>query len=313
MGIKTRALNRKYNSVDYSGSIAVSERDYSNLSNKKSSNGALNSFRILAVSGYRLISEHIFSHLILAMVIAVSMEIPRRAMDFADRLLNKTVLSQILKRIIDLAGASVGLLLCLPVFLILPILIKLDSPGPVFFKQLRVGINRRRGERRRMNAVPVNSDRKTDRRKDNSAGKPFVILKFRTMRNDAEKQSGPVWASKNDSRITKLGRFLRISRLDEIPQLINVLKGDMSLVGPRPERPFFVEKLSKEIESYQTRLEVKPGITGLAQVENGYDQTTDDVRRKVSFDIDYIKRWNILRDIKIMFKTVIVMITGKGM
>lgn len=313
MGIKTRALNQRYNSVDYSGSIAVSDGDYSYLSNKKPSAGALNPLRMLAVSSYRLFSEHIFSHLVLALVIAVSMELPHKAGLLAGKILNKTVFSQAIKRFIDLTGASVGLLLCLPVFLILPVLIKLDSPGPVFFKQLRVGINRRRGERRRMNAAPVNSERKADRRKDNSAGKPFVILKFRTMRNDAEKQSGPVWASKNDSRITKLGRFLRISRLDEIPQLINVLKGDMSLVGPRPERPFFVEKLSKEIESYQTRLEVKPGITGLAQVENGYDQTTDDVRRKVSFDIDYIKRWNILRDIKIMFKTVVVMITGKGM
>ncbi len=313
MGIKTRALNQRYNSVDYSGSIAVSDGDYSYLSNKKPSAGALNPLRMLAVSSYRLFSEHIFSHLVLALVIAVSMELPHKAGLLAGKILNKTVFSQAIKRFIDLTGASVGLLLCLPVFLILPVLIKLDSPGPVFFKQLRVGLNRRRGERRRMNAAPVNSERKADRRKDDSAGKPFVILKFRTMRNDAEKQSGPVWASKNDSRITKLGRFLRISRLDEIPQLINVLKGDMSLVGPRPERPFFVEKLSKEIESYQTRLEVKPGITGLAQVENGYDQTTDDVRRKVSFDIDYIKRWNILRDIKIMFKTVVVMITGKGM
>jgi len=217
------------------------------------------------------------------------------------------------KRVLDILGATIGLLLSAPIFVLLPILIKLDSPGPIFYRQLRVGMNRRRLNRRAM-GISLNSERRnSDRRNNHSFGKPFTIYKFRTMRQDAEKNSGPTWASKNDPRITRLGQFLRLSRLDEIPQLFNVLKGDMSLVGPRPERPFFVEKLVTEIDSYDARLQVKPGITGLAQVEHGYDQTLDDVRKKVHFDLEYIRRWNVFRDLKIMLKTVVVMVAGKGM
>ncbi|MBD3170673.1 MAG: sugar transferase [candidate division Zixibacteria bacterium] len=217
------------------------------------------------------------------------------------------------KRAVDVTGALSGLLLCFPVFIILPVLIKLDSPGPVFFRQLRVGFNRRRSDRRSMEIPAARDRRSNDRRQNNLYGKPFMIYKFRTMRQDAEKHSGPVWASKNDPRITPLGRFLRASRLDEIPQLINVLKGEMSLVGPRPERPYFIEKLRTQIDFYESRMNVKPGITGLAQVEHGYDQDIDDVRKKVNFDLEYIRRWNVYHDFKIMLKTVVVMVGGRGM
>ncbi len=271
--------------------------------------GVLNYFYI---SIHHLFSEYILSSLILLTSIIYFAALGERIKYLFSRILEKRIFSISIKRIIDIIGASVGLILTFPVFMVLPILIKLDSPGPVFFRQLRVGVNRRRKERRKVGAdIPMNQ-RRNDRRNCNIYGKPFTIYKFRTMRQDAEKLSGPVWASKDDPRITKLGKFLRVSRLDEIPQLFNVLRGDMSLVGPRPERPYFVEKLITEIDCYPERLKVKPGITGLAQVEHHYDQCIEDVRKKVSYDLEYIRRWNIIRDIKIMFKTIIVMALGKG-
>ena len=129
---------------------------------------------------------------------------------------------------------------------------------------------------------------------------------------DAEKNSGPVWATQNDPRITRIGRFLRKTRLDEIPQFLSVLKGDMSLVGPRPERPKFVADLSTKVDNYTRRLDVKPGITGLAQVENGYDSSLASVNRKVQYDLQYIRSWSVLSDLRILAKTVVVVITGKG-
>lgn len=133
------------------------------------------------------------------------------------------------------------------------------------------------------------------------------------MYRDAEKRSGPVWAKHDDPRITRVGRILRKTRFDEIPQLLNVLTGDMSLVGPRPERPYFVERLGGEIENYRNRFEVKPGITGLAQVEHKYDESLDDVNFKVKYDLTYIRDWNIVEDIKILLKTVVVVLTARGM
>ena len=143
-------------------------------------------------------------------------------------------------------------------------------------------------------------------------GRPIRVIKFRTMIADAEKKCGPVWATKNDPRITRLGNFLRKTRLDEVPQFINVLKGDMSLVGPRPERPVFVEDLCSKVENYDKRLQVKPGITGLAQVENGYDSSVTSVVRKVHYDLKYIQNWSLWSDVKILLKTVVVVVTGKG-
>ncbi len=217
-----------------------------------------------------------------------------------------------LKKCLDIFGALLGLLLASPLFLIVPILIKLDSRGPVFYLQDRIGINRRRRHRRALNIEHSDDIRRVERRREDLLGKPFKVIKFRTMVQDAEKHCGPVWATQNDNRITRLGRFLRKTRIDEVPQLLNVLKGEMSLVGPRPERPFFVKDLSQKVPGYATRLKVKPGITGLAQVRVGYDSSVDSVVEKVKNDIVYIRNWSIWSDIKILLKTVVVVATGRG-
>ncbi|UCC81343.1 MAG: sugar transferase [Candidatus Zixiibacteriota bacterium] len=203
-------------------------------------------------------------------------------------------------------------MISLPILLVVSVLIRLDSKGPVFYTQLRVGRNRRKGGRRQMN-LDVNDRRQfSDRRKENGFGKPFKIIKFRTMYIDAEKHTGPVWASKKDPRVTGIGRILRKTRIDEIPQLVNVLIGDMSLVGPRPERPFFVAKLGNIINGYLERFDVKPGVTGLAQVEHKYDESIEDVDGKVRYDLKYIKSPSIVQDMKIILKTVIVVLTARG-
>ena len=140
-----------------------------------------------------------------------------------------------------------------------------------------------------------------------------MIMKFRTMRHNAEKLTGPVWAVKNDPRITRIGAFLRATRIDELPQLLNILKGDMSIVGPRPERQFFIEKLKSAIDGYEKRLLVRPGLTGLAQVEHKYDESVEDTKVKVRHDIQYVHNLNLIRDIKIILKTVYVVLAAKGM
>lgn len=217
-----------------------------------------------------------------------------------------------LKRMIDISGSAIGLLLCLPLFFVVGILIKLDSPGSVFFRQERVGMNRRRRERRTLGVKKSQDERRVDRRKKNLYGESFYLYKFRTMVVDAEKGCGPIWAKNDDPRITNIGKVLRRTRIDELPQLINVLKGEMSLVGPRPERYYFVRDFIGRIDGYPNRLGVKPGITGLAQVENGYDSCEDDVKLKVNHDLNYIRQWSILKDFKILLKTVLVVATGKG-
>jgi lipopolysaccharide/colanic/teichoic acid biosynthesis glycosyltransferase len=224
----------------------------------------------------------------------------------------KAMVNRTIKRTLDVIGASIGILLCLPFWLVVPLAIKFSSEGPVFYTQTRVGVNRRKRSRRCFPKVADDDRRARDRRRDDYLGKPFQVLKFRTMVVDAEKLSGPVWATKNDPRITKVGRFLRKTRLDEIPQFINVLKGDMALVGPRPERPSFVRELSGVVDHYTQRLEVKPGLTGLAQIENGYDSTVAGVAEKVKSDLTYIRNWSLWYDVKIMARTVIVVFTGKG-
>ncbi len=191
---------------------------------------------------------------------------------------------QSMKRLTDIFASLIILFFSSPLWVLISIAIKLDSHGPVVYSQERVG-------------------------KD---GEIFKMHKFRSMRADAEKNSGPVWAPQNDNRVTKVGRFLRNTRLDEIPQFINVLDGDMSLVGPRPERPFFVEKLSKEIPLYHRRLKVRPGITGWAQIKQGYDRSIDDVRSKVRYDLFYIENMSFRMDIKIILYTFYVMLMGKG-
>lgn len=189
----------------------------------------------------------------------------------------------LVKELGDRVLAIVGLLLYLPFLAVFAILIKATSRGPVLFKQDRVG-------------------------KD---GKVFGIIKLRTMYLDAEESTGPIWAKPNDPRITPVGKFLRMTHLDEVPQLINVIKGEMSIVGPRPERPVFVDRFRNQIPNYSERLRVKPGITGLAQVCHRYDETLRDVKRKLAYDLLYIQRTCLMFDLAILFMTV-RRLTGKG-
>lgn len=215
------------------------------------------------------------------------------------------------KRVIDIAVAALGLV-CFTVLLpLLALIIRLDSRGPIFYSQTRVGINRRARERRSGNPGDDTNRRSRDRRKILSHGSPFSIHKLRTMYVDAE-SDGVKWASKGDSRITRVGYWLRLTRLDECPQFLNVLRGEMSLVGPRPERPPFIELLSDEVPGYLDRLRFKPGITGLAQVELGYDTDVDSVGNKVACDVDYITNFGLMRDVSIIFRTARVVVTGRG-
>ncbi|MER3524979.1 MAG: undecaprenyl-phosphate glucose phosphotransferase [Ignavibacteria bacterium] len=188
-----------------------------------------------------------------------------------------------MKRVLDVSFAFVVLVLGMPLWLFIALLIKLDSPGPVLYKQERVG----------------------------KEGKVFNILKFRSMYLDAEK-AGPQWAERGDPRVTRVGAILRKLHLDEVPQMWNVLKGDMSLVGPRPERPMFVEKLSQEIPLYARRLRVRPGITGWAQVKHKYDESVEDVKKKIQYDLFYIENMSLRMDFKIILNTIAHMLLGKG-
>ncbi|MDY0079265.1 MAG: undecaprenyl-phosphate glucose phosphotransferase [Ignavibacteriales bacterium] len=189
-----------------------------------------------------------------------------------------------IKRLLDIIIAFIAIIFSLPLIILVGIAIKIDSNGPVFYRQERTG-------------------------KD---GKTFKIFKFRSMVVDAEKNTGPIWSKKDDPRVTRVGKIVRKVRIDEIPQMINVLKGDMSLVGPRPERPFFVEKLAKEIPYYKRRLKVKPGVTGWAQIKHKYDESVEDVREKLKYDLFYIENMSLRMDFKILFRTVFVVFFGKG-
>jgi lipopolysaccharide/colanic/teichoic acid biosynthesis glycosyltransferase len=216
-------------------------------------------------------------------------------------------------------GLALAMLVPLSPFMALVALaIKVDSPGgPVLFRQERVGLDRRRrtvgadaGANAGANAVAAAFA--ADRRRTHGVGRPFGIYKFRTMIPNAEGLTGPVWATERDPRITRLGRLLRRLRVDEIPQFINVLKGEMRLIGPRPERPHFVDQLVLEIPGYAERQKVPPGITGLAQVKRHYDASVQDVRTKVKYDVYYVNNRGRLLDLKIMIKTIDVMLLGRG-
>ncbi len=208
-----------------------------------------------------------------------------------------------IKRAIDVAAAIVGLTAMIVLMPLIGLAICLDSPGGVFYSQTRIGINRRR---RRVGGYGT-----SDRRKIVQPGRPFRIHKLRTMRTDAERD-GPQWASKGDARVTRVGRLLRATRLDEVPQFLNVLRGEMSLIGPRPERLCFIHKLEKDVPDYRDRLLVLPGITGLAQVINGYDGSVEAVRRKVELDRQYIRDFSLAADLRIVCKTIKVVLTGEG-
>jgi lipopolysaccharide/colanic/teichoic acid biosynthesis glycosyltransferase len=210
--------------------------------------------------------------------------------------------------LLERLAALVLLLMISPLMLLITLAVKLDSPkGRVFYRQERVGLNRRREDC----AGDVAAEQR-ERRATPGHGQVFLIFKFRTMVPEAEKLTGPVWASERDPRVTRVGRVLRRLRLDELPQLLNVVLGQMRLIGPRPERPLFVEELREQIPDYTHRLKVHPGITGLAQVEREYDGSVTDVRKKVQYDLFYVQHRSRLLDIKIMLRTIMVMILGRG-
>jgi sugar transferase (PEP-CTERM system associated) len=195
----------------------------------------------------------------------------------------RSLLTLLLKRLIDLLCGLAGLLLTSPLMLLMAITIRLESKGAVIFRQTRVGLR----------------------------GQPFKLLKFRSMRDDAE-QLGAVWASENDPRVTRIGRFLRNYRLDELPQFVNIIRGQMSFVGPRPERPVFVEQLREEISYYDERHSVRPGLTGWAQVQYHYGSSLEDARRKMEYDLFYLKNLSIPFDCAIILRTIRIVLTGRG-
>ena len=188
------------------------------------------------------------------------------------------------KRVFDIVVSSFAIVLFSPLVIGAAILIKIVSPGSVFFKQRRLGYR----------------------------GRIFDIYKLRTMQINAEKETGPVWAKEDDPRLIKFGKVIRKLHIDEFPQLLNVLKGQMSIVGPRPERPFFVSKLTNEVREYNNRLNVKPGITGLAQIRHKYDETIEDVKKKIKLDLLYIRKMCFWVDVRILLQTIIVAALGKG-
>ena len=205
-------------------------------------------------------------------------------------------------RALNTVLALLALLALLPVFVLLALLIKLTSRGPVFYLQERVGLDRR----------GPGPDAHNHRRVTDHGGRLFTIYKFRTMHVDAERHSGAVWATAADPRVTPLGRVLRQYRLDELPQLLNVLKGEMNIVGPRPERPTIFAELRGHIAEYPLRQRAKPGITGLAQINHHYDRSIEDVRTKVSYDLEYIRRQSLREDLRIMLKTIPVILLRRG-
>jgi sugar transferase (PEP-CTERM system associated) len=189
-----------------------------------------------------------------------------------------------IKRTIDVVVSAILLVFLAPVLALVALLIRVDSPGPIFYTQERVGFR----------------------------GRPFTIYKFRSMRADAEVETGPVWAAGDDARVTRVGRFLRACRLDECPQLWNVLKGDMSVVGPRPERPVFVERLRLGVPYYEQRHLLKPGVTGWAQVCYPYGASVEDARMKLSYDLYYLLNWSTVFDLLIIFHTIKIVLCGRG-
>ncbi len=202
----------------------------------------------------------------------------------------------------NFAIALTALILLMPLIVFIALAVKLSSRGPIIYTQPRVGLDRRQndngGERRY--------------RVEDLGGQPFRIYKFRTMTVDAERHSGAVWATKNDPRITVVGGILRKTRLDELPQLINVLRGEMNIVGPRPERPAIFADLRNQVPQYQMRQRTRPGITGLAQIQQQYDTCVEDVRRKVELDLEYLNRKSVLEDLRIMLKTLPVVLFRTG-
>jgi lipopolysaccharide/colanic/teichoic acid biosynthesis glycosyltransferase len=210
--------------------------------------------------------------------------------------------SEWIRRAVNFVIALVALIVTMPVMILVALLVWLTSRGPVLYTQERVGLDRRSGAGGSQN----------HRRQHDLGGQPFTIYKFRTMRTDAEQGSGAVWAQQQDPRVTAVGGLLRQYRLDELPQLLNVLKGEMNIVGPRPERPTIFAELREHIAEYPLRQRAKPGITGLAQINHHYDRSLEDVRTKVQYDLEYIRRQSVVGDLRIMLKTVPVILLRRG-
>jgi len=233
------------------------------------------------LDGIRVLDEHLYQE-------QERCRIDIEALDI-DRLLVEEGFSHdwargTIKRLMDLIIGSALLLLTWPSMLIVAVLIKFDSPGPILYRQERVGLR----------------------------GKRFELLKFRSMQQDAEAACGPCWASEQDCRVTRVGKLIRYTRIDELPQLINVLRGEMSLVGPRPERPYFVEQLAAAIPFYEERHGVKPGITGWAQVSYSYGASVEDAREKLCYDLYYVKRRTLFFDLVILMSTLRVILFQEG-
>jgi len=207
-----------------------------------------------------------------------------------------------LRRLLNTAVAAVALVVASPLLLLIAVLIRLTSRGPVLFRQTRIGL-----DRRALSRAGGNTRRRLDQ-----GGHPFTMYKFRTMYVASAHRDPQVWAQPDDARVTPIGRVLRKFRLDELPQLFNVLRGDMNIVGPRPEQPAIFVYLREQIEGYQRRQRVRPGITGWAQINQGYDQSVEDVRRKVAYDLEYIRRQSAIEDLRIMLRTIPVIVFRRG-
>lgn len=205
-------------------------------------------------------------------------------------------------RSLNVTVAVIGMIIMAPFVALIALVIKLSSPGPIVYTQTRVGLDRR----------ALRGDRHQTRREEDLGGRVFTIYKFRSMRVDAEVPGEAVWASKDDPRITAIGALMRKTRLDELPQLWNVLRGEMNVVGPRPERPSIFLSLRTQVDNYHLRQRVKPGITGWAQINLAYDSSVEDVKNKVALDLEYITNRSIWLDIRIMASTLPVMIGRKG-
>ncbi len=206
------------------------------------------------------------------------------------------------RRALNVVVGAIGIVVTFPLWVVIGALVKLTSRGPIFHTQVRVGLDNRN----------TSTGTEDARRRHDIGGRPFTMYKFRTMHAGAEQHTGPVWATQNDPRVTRVGRVLRQYRLDELPQLINVLKGEMNVVGPRPERPTIFAELRESIPEYKLRQRARPGITGLAQVRQRYDSCLADVQRKVEFDLEYVRQQSFWQDLKIMVETIPVILLRKG-
>ena len=210
--------------------------------------------------------------------------------------------SEIASRVVNVTIAVIALVVLAPVLLLVALVVKLSSRGPIFYLQTRVGLDRRWNETSAL----------YNRRTQDLGGRVFTIYKFRSMYTDAERHGKAVWATRNDPRVTPVGKVLRKTRLDELPQLINVIRGDMNIVGPRPERPSIFVRLREDIDGYAMRQRAKPGITGWAQINHSYDSCIEDVKKKVEYDLEYLQNQSLWEDVKIMAKTIPVMVFRKG-